>query len=110
MALTRKAPMARGGRLKVKGKRRFKASADPVYLDWVRSLPCLLAGVGCVDTVQPHHVRSRGAGGTDRETVPLCWLHHAEGHQVGWCTFERRYQVDLTMIAAQIAATYKGDG
>jgi hypothetical protein len=32
---------------------------------------------------------------------------HREGHQIGWRTFERRYQVDLTAIAEQLAATYE---
>lgn len=100
----RATPLARTGRLKVRGRRRFKESADPAYLDWIHTLPCCVTGQR---PVVAHHVRSRGAGGTDRQTVPLTDALHREGHQVGWRTFETRYGVDLTAIADGLAATYE---
>lgn len=43
----------------------------------------------------PHHVRSRGAGGLDKDVVPLCWLCHRAVHDHGTRFLEERYEVDL---------------
>lgn len=53
---------------------------DPAYLAWVRSLPCLLAGLGCEGAVEAHHAGRRGLGQKcpDREAVPLCRRHHRD--------------------------------
>jgi hypothetical protein len=41
--------------------------------------------------------------GTDSEgAVGLCLDHHTEGHQGGWRSFEVRYGVDLSAIAARL--------
>ena len=52
-----------------------------------------------------HHVRTSATAGTgllppDLDAVPLCWQHHAEGHQHGWQTFERVHGIDLRQEAA----------
>lgn len=55
--------------------------------------------------IQAHHVR-KGAGvglkPADRSAVGLCLSHHTEGHTVGWRSFEVRYGVDLSAIAARL--------
>lgn len=104
MGLTRKAPMKRTGRLKVKGRRRFQRSADPAYLTWLHTLPCCVSGEW---PVEAHHVRSKGAGGTDREAVPLAPRLHREGHRTGWRTFQAKYGVNLPAIAERLAGTYE---
>lgn len=61
----------------------------------------------------PHHVRSRGAGGLDADTVPLCPGHHAMVHSWGVKTFIRETGVDLYQVAKGIAqeiAGRTGDG
>ena len=105
--MKRSAPMKRTGRLKVKGGRRFPKGADPAYLDWIRTLPCVAAGSSCQGPIVAHHVKSKGAGGTDRMTTPLCDFHHRFGHQHGWQTFRAICSVDLTAIAERLAATYE---
>jgi len=96
-------------RRKIKSKRRAKVKADaafakhfhsPEHLAYVHSLPCLVCGTLPVDA---HHVRSKGAGGTWRDLVPLCRIHHSEYHTAGHVTFERRYDLDLVAIAARVA-------
>lgn len=47
----------------------------------------------------PHHIVSRGAGGTDRDCVPLCRHHHDEIHRIGRDTFQERHGVDLRAVA-----------
>lgn len=36
----------------------------------------------------------------DDTAIPLCGDAHAEGHRIGWRTFEARYGVDLDKLAA----------
>lgn len=69
-----------------------------------RSLPCSVPG--CTRRpAEPHHVRTRGAGGSDSDCVPLCHEHHMELHGKGRHTFETKHAVDLTAYAAALANT-----
>ena len=69
----------------------------------VWAMPCLIRDDDCVGRTQIHHVKSRGAGGKDPENiVPLCAYHHRVGHQNGWKTFAKRYDIDLTSEAARV--------
>lgn len=55
---------------------------DTEFLEFVRSLPCIV----CTrKPVHPHHVTSVGAGGGDiaENVMPLCAEHHSEWHQAG---------------------------
>jgi len=60
---------------------------EQLYLDFIRRKKCLICRRISPDA---HHVRSRGAGGSDYDTVPLCRKHHTELHQIGQRTFESR--------------------
>lgn len=93
---------------------------SPSHLAWVRGHECC-AGTGrlsrlllgeperliCSDNMEAHHARIEGDGTTgkkpgDDKVVPLCRVHHEEGHRIGWKPFEAKYRVDLTVIAAQL--------
>ena len=50
----------------------------------------------------PHHIPTRGAGGIDKDTVPLCRAHHDEWHRTGEHTFAAKYDVDLRAVAAAL--------
>ncbi len=55
----------------------------------------------------PHHVKSRGAGGPDAENmVPLCRAHHSELHQIGVTEFQLRYNLDLKSLAIYVYRTF----
>lgn len=69
----------------------------------VRAMPCLLLGNGCWGPIEAAHVKSRGAGGTCRDLVPLCSRHHAEQHQAGIKTFCKTHDIDLHAAAHRIA-------
>lgn len=53
-----------------------------------RTEPC--AGCGAPPPCDPDHVVTRGAGGLDEDTVPLCRTCHIERHALGWLTFQQR--------------------
>jgi hypothetical protein len=65
------------------------------YQAFVRRLGCLICG----QPAEPHHVLNRRGYGDARNLVPLCRLHHREGHDKGWRTWERRYGQKLKPIA-----------
>jgi hypothetical protein len=44
----------------------------------IRQLPCDLCGAP--PPSDPHHAKSRGAGGTKRHLIPLCRKHHRRIH------------------------------
>ena len=58
----------------------------------------------CQGSVEAHHVKTRGAGGGDNQTVPLCSYHHAQLDSPAWSQplFEGRYGLDLHAIAARL--------
>ena len=66
---------------------------------WVKTLPCLVCGVSPSENA---HVRTRGAGGTYKDIVPLCFTHHREIHSIGNDSFCRKYFLDLEMEAQLI--------
>lgn len=84
------------------------------HLSWIRSMPCLVAGCRTGSPVQAHHIRTSANAGTgiksaDSCAVPICADHHAEGHQIGWLTFEERYSLDLAADASRFAASAGSD-
>jgi hypothetical protein len=80
--------------------------------DYVRNLPCLACGTWPSD---PHHVKSRGAGGTDVEghgshgnVVNLCRTCHRELHTTGVKTWQKHHKIDLQAEAERIYRTWVG--
>lgn len=90
-------PMAKRGK---KARSRWQEAFGEKSV-WVRSLGCAV-GAGCMGRVECAHTRSRAAGGTSADTVPLCTLHHAEQHQTGILTFQARYGIDLYALAERL--------
>lgn len=66
------------------------------YRDLIVSLGCCVCGRS---PSEPAHVKSRGAGGTAKDMVPLCSEHHREQHQIGIRSFERKHGIDLAELA-----------
>lgn len=91
---------------------------DDAYTAYIRAMPCLLADRepctcgGFVDVVskgyrtEVAHVRSRGAGGGDEQTVPMCHTHHSEAHRIGHKSFEARHKLNLARIARRLRAEW----
>lgn len=75
---------------------------------WIVTLPC--AVWNCQHEgypIEPAHVKSRGAGGTSVDLVPICSVHHNEQHAVGISTFENRHDIDLSELAAQLETEWQ---
>lgn len=64
--------------------RRTNRVIDTAYLAWIRTLPCSaphpvrFPGFCGATPVDPHHTKSRGAGGSDRECLPFCRACHRD--------------------------------
>ena len=78
---------------------------DEGFLVFVRSLRCLV--FGCTSAVtDPHHLKSRGAGGSDHTAVPMCRRHHGEVHAWGPRTFGEKYSVNLWAESSRVLGAY----
>jgi len=64
----------------------------------IRAMPCCATGI--LGPSEPHHVKSRGAGGKWTDLVPLSFVAHNLVHAMGRESFEREFNVDLVAIAA----------
>jgi len=79
------------------------------FIEWIRLRPC---GV-CSESPpsDPHHVRSRAAGGrNDSNVAPLCRVCHTRVHQLGKLTFRSRTGVNLEDVAREEWAIWKEKG
>ena len=88
--------------------KKVKRVADWDYRNYIKSLSCLVSNSKCCMGCDPHHVRSKGAGGLDKSNlVPLCRIHHTELHAIGRMTFEDKYALgNLRTRAEQIQGDY----
>ncbi len=105
-SLRREAPIARRTRLRPVNRERKLERYEAAFGDraeLVRAMPCLLLGTECWGPIEAAHVRSRGAGGTRRDLVPLCSKHHREQHDTGIKTFAARHGIDLHAAADRLA-------
>ena len=89
--LRRKKPLARRNDERLAARR---ALAFGEQAELCRQMPC--CACGAPPPSDPAHVPSRGAGGRDEDTVPLCRDCHGEQHMRGEWTFQR---VELVSFA-----------
>ena len=76
------------------------------YKEFIRDLPCCACNVNRLHgraQSDPHHMRSKGAGGSDLTCIPLCRKHHTEIH---WSSvkFQVKYIIDLKDIQIKFFA------
>jgi hypothetical protein len=53
------------------------------YLAYIKTLPCACRDNTCVGDIVPHHTKTKGSGGSDYMTIPLCHTHHQRIHTEG---------------------------
>jgi len=79
---------------------------DEDFKAFVRSKSCVICSS---DAPDPHHLRTRGAGGSDLTCVPLCREHHEAWHQLGPSMFLASYGVDLWRVNSGLLIEYFSD-
>lgn len=108
--LARKKALARHKRMSPVNRKRKAALWATQYgslarVIAVKALPSVVSGrTPCVNA----HVRSRGAGGTYRDIVPLTDAEHRELHAIGIASFQAKYNVSLTAEAARVSGMLDG--
>jgi hypothetical protein len=93
-------------------KRRFNRLRDPAYQEWIRQQPCVLASANhyCLGPIQSCHVRTRSTGAPDRgNCFPCCLGGHSLQHSIGLRPFEKRFDLDLSAVAAQLDVQYESE-
>ena len=76
-----------------------KRETDKKYLEYIRTLPCVVGDSECCGDIAAHHTVSVGSGGSDYLTIPLCVRHHIPGvHVMGKDTFQEFYNLDFKKI------------
>ena len=68
----------------------------PEFIAWLHDEPCCVSG--CYGVVV-HHPAGRRFG-DEHNAIPLLDALHKEGHNGGWKTFEKKYRVNLRLLAA----------
>lgn len=87
-----------------KGRAARNAAAFGPQAKACRRLPCCV----CARTpCDPHHWPSRGAGGKDEDAIPLCRRCHDSFHNEGEETFQRKRNLSLAVIKADLQAAMK---
>ena len=77
-----------------------------VYLDYIRSLPCLVCRTKPVD---PHHLIARKWRESDRNdfsAVPLCRYHHTLIEEFGIREFNSKFSLDIWQEAFFLATKW----
>lgn len=94
---------------KRKRERRKKAFAkqfhSAAFVAWIHEQPCVVEDCFS-DDIQIAHVRSRGAGGTYKDVVPMCVVHHGDQHAHGIRTFQAVHKINLMARAAKTWAAF----
>ena len=66
------------------------------YREYISQLPCCVTGNDGVRN-DPHHIKGRGYGSSEKCSdlfcIPLNHELHQELHQTGWKSFEKKYNV-----------------
>lgn len=98
-----------------------KPVIDDAYRAWISSMPCCICyrrshklypqtAFVYPSQSQCHHIEAGGMGTkcSDHLTVPLCWKHHRQAHDLGRIRIKEKYQVDFHQVAGEMLAIYQG--
>ncbi len=80
----------------------MRSHRDPKYLNWIRTLPCLVCG--STWRIEASHTGPHGMAqkSPDRSCIPLCERHHRSSndsyHKLGPKAFEEKHRLNLRRI------------
>ena len=98
--------VVRGVGMELKKPIRLK---DEEYLEFIRLKPCIICHM---KKSEVHHVKTKGAGGSDYLTVPLCSKHHISGsksvHNMGILSFSNYWNINLYEYISTFLVEYYG--
>ena len=86
----------------------MKPIRNPQYLQWIRSLPCVVCRT--TRAVEAAHTGPHGLGqkSSDLSAIPLCGRHHRTGddsyHKLGPRKFAEVHQLNIRAIVARLSA------
>lgn len=127
--MRRSAPLARSGPLRRarpmrRGPSRRTLSrklAEALYVRWIHTRTCVLAGFDCRGPIQQSHARNigrlptgMGCKESDFASVPMCMKHHLEewearaGAFAGWTNDQRRAWMVAAIAAEHLAFQLEG--
>jgi hypothetical protein len=81
---------------------------NPKYLEWIRTLPCLVCGAR--RGIEASHTGPHGLGqkSPDTSAIPLCTRHHRTGkdsyHKLGPRKFAELHNLDIPAIVLKLNA------
>lgn len=85
-----------------------KRHKDKKYLEWILTQPCIVDNCECLGDIIYHHTVTVGAGGSDKEAVPLCKRHHIPGvHSMGKKTFQEKYGINFKLEILRLIGKYE---
>ena len=117
-------PLSRKTPLKVNTRPRKRNAPRPAeksalgYLKWLRGRECVVCcmkGYSSASRIEAAHVDYAGGKGVgtkvaDKHAIPMCGVHHAEQHSLGWNTFEGKYRFNAADFARQFWKAWPGRG
>ncbi len=79
------------------------------YTDWVRTQPCVVTQARG-NNVDPHHIKGYShltmcgwaSKGSDLLCIPLRHDKHQELHDIGWSSFEEKYNISQLEEAVRV--------
>ena len=91
-----------------------KRYGNKAYIEYIKQQPCCVTSMmiinqdtGNVES-DPHHTKSKGAGGSDLSCVPLLHELHQECHAIGQETFQEKYNIDFKDVQIKCMQRFIG--
>lgn len=61
----------------------------------IKAMPCVVCHDYTVESDTAHVGSSKGAGGSYKDLIPLCRVHHTELHAIGKTSFQKVHDICL---------------
>jgi len=87
------------------------------HKDWIREQPCCVTGYQG-ESIDPHHIigyswltgKGMGKKGSDLTCIPLRHDLHQELHNIGWASFEKKYNISQLEVMVMMILKAEREG